>query len=226
MRAYRSPWKLFVIGVVGIVLIAAAVDLGFGHWVSTPPDKIDGVLTTRGHAEHRGDIVWGGAMVAAGALLFGRSIAELLRRRPVIVVTGDGIQIGPGSDDASGFIPWSSIEMVSSGIAPDLFEGSDRERLVIEVKAGTLGGADLVDVTREQDIMYVDAHDWTKSVTDMALAAQGALDHFLRMEAIRTYELPSVVWEVTMDQLPPTEGSGEERVPDDERDEDTREDDT
>lgn len=224
MRVYRSPFKLFLFGIVGVVLIAAAVDIGFGYWLSEPPDNNDGVLTTRGQAQQRGDIVWGGSMVAVGVLLFGGAVTELVRRKPTIDIGGEGMQIGSGGDEAPGFIPWSEIEAVSSGIAPDPYDGSDREHLVIHLKAGTLVAANLVDVTREQRTLYVDAHDWTMRVTEVALAAQGALDHFVRMEEIGTYEPPSIVWEVTINQPPPTAIQHETPSPDDSGGDDTEQD--
>jgi len=77
MRAYRSPFRLFVFGILGMFLMIAAVDVMFGHWVSTPPEDNEGVFTTRGQAQQRGDIIWGAAMLGAGTLLFAGTVIEL-----------------------------------------------------------------------------------------------------------------------------------------------------
>lgn len=203
MRVYRSPLKLFVFGVVGIVLIAAAADIMFGHWLSIPPDSNDGVLTTRGQAQQRGDLLWGGAMVVTGILLFGGSISELVRRRPGVIVDGDGLTVGTGVDGA--FIPWGSVEEISSGVVSAPYDGSIREQLVIETRPNSQILGDLSGLTRDGNTIHVDAHDWMSRVTDVALAAQGAHDHFQRMEMFRNYEPPSMVWETTVDQVEPVD---------------------
>ncbi len=188
-------------GLVGVVLIAAAADIMFGHWLSIPPDSSDGVLTTRGQAQQRGDLLWGGVMLVTGVLLFGGSVTELVRRRPTVVVNRDGLRLVDGGDD--GLIPWGSIEAISSGTIRDPYDGSIREQLIVVSKAGVAAVAGLPGVTRETGTLYIDAHDWSTSVTDVALSAQGAHDHFLRMEAVRDYEPPSIVWEITVDQPEP-----------------------
>lgn len=203
MRAYRSPLKLFVFGMVGIMLIAAAADIMFGHWVSTTPDSNDGVLTTRGRAQQRGDLLWGGAMVVTGVLLFGGSVTELIRRKPTVVVSDDGIRIGGASDD--GLIEWGSIEAITSGTMTDPYDGSIREQLIVVSNAGEGFVAALSGLTGESDTLYIDAHDWSTSVTDVALAAQGAHDHFMRVVAARDYEPPTVVWKTTVDQPEPVD---------------------
>jgi hypothetical protein len=199
MRAYRSPLRLFVFGIVGIVLMAAAADVLFGHWVSTPPDNNEGVLTTRGQAQQRGDYIWGGAMLATGVLIFGGSVIELVRRKPAIAVSGAGVRLDTGGA-RDGLIPWATIDGVSSGTISDPYDGSIREQLIIEVKPDATIPVDLPGVTSDGQLLYVDAHDLASRVTEIALQAQGAHDHFLRMEAVRSYEPPSMVWETTIDQ--------------------------
>ncbi len=201
MRAYRSSLKLFVFGIVGILLIAAAADIMFGHWVSTPPDDNNGVLTTRGLAQQRGDLVWGGAMLATGVLLFGGSITELVRRRATVSVNGDGLLIDTGGE--GDLIPWSSIDSISSGVFPDAYDGSMREQLVVDLGQGTVLAEGLAGIPREGDKVFIDAHDWASRVTEVALSAQGAHDHFRRIEAVRNFEPPSVVWETTVSQSEP-----------------------
>jgi len=198
MRAYRSPLKLFVFGVVGIVLIAAAADVMFGHWLSLPPDSTNGVLTTRGQAQQRGDLLWGGAMVVTGILLFGGSVTELIRRRPTVIVDGDGLTVDAGA--AGVLIAWGSIDDISSSVVSAPYDGSIREQLVIKTRFDSPVPGDLAALHRDGDTIYVDAHDWTARVTEVALAAQGTLDHFQRMETFRAYEPPSMVWETIVDQ--------------------------
>lgn len=198
MRAYRSPLKLFVLGVIGIMLIAAAADIMFAHWISTPPDSIDGSLTTRGHAQQRGDLLWGGAMLVVGVLLFGGSITDLIKRKPTVIVSAEGLVVE--ADGSGKLLPWESVESVSSGVIPDPYDGSMREQLIVEMRSDPPREEDGDDIAHTGDTVYIDAHDWTGRVTEVTLAAQGAHDHFRRLEAIRSYEAPSMVWEVTTDQ--------------------------
>ena len=214
MRAYRSPVKLFVFGIVGIILIAAAADVMIGHWVSTPPETTDSGLTTRGQAQQRGDLLWGGAMLVTGVLLFGGSVTELIRRKPTVIVNSDGLVVDTGGGD--GFIPWESIDDVSSTVVSDPYDGSIREQLVV----GTRPDASIPDeLSRDGDTVYIDVHDWAGRVTELALSAQGALDHYRRMDAIRSYEPPSIEWDITVDQ-PDVEAEPDREVPDNDPEED------
>jgi hypothetical protein len=198
MRVYRSPLRLFLFGVVGLVLMLAAVDVMFAHWVSTPPDNNEGVLNTRGKAQQRGDFIWGAGMMAAGTLLFGTGVIELVRRKPLVEIGEDGIVAAVGTTVRDVLIPWGQIESVSSGVLDDPFDGSRREQLFVQLTdVGSLP-EDLISARREGALLSIDAHDWTTPVTDVALAAQGALDYHRRVEAISQMEEPSLVWEVTI----------------------------
>jgi len=53
--------------------------------------------------------------------------------------------------------------------------------------------------------LVVDAHDWTRPVTDVALSAQGALGHHRRVEEIKEMGPPSMEWEPAADE--PTGGA-------------------
>lgn len=198
MRVYRSPLRLFLFGVVGLVLMIAAVDVMFAHWVSTPPDNNEGVLNTRGKAQQRGDFVWGAGLMAAGTLLFGTGVIELVRRKPLVEIGEDGIVAAVGTTVRDVVIPWGRIEFVSSGVIDDPFDGSKREQLFVELNDVGNIPADLISATREGALLSIDAHDWTTAVTDVALAAQGALDYHRRVEAISQMGEPSLVWEVTI----------------------------
>lgn len=196
MRVYRSPVRLFLFGVLGLLLMIAAVDVMFVHRVSTPPDNTDGVLTTRGLAQQRGDFVWGAAMIAAGTLMFGIGITELVRRTPLLEVGEEGITAAIGTSTRDVVIPWSQIDSVSSGVIRDPFDGGRREQLLLELHDVGSVPRDVVGATWAGSTLSVDAHEWTKSVTEVMLAAQGALDYNRRIEAIAQMEPPSLVWEV------------------------------
>ena len=195
MRAYRSPLRLFVFGMIGVALVLASVDIMFGHWLSTPPEENNGVLTTRGQAQQRGDIIWGAAMVGMGTLLVGGSVVELVRRRPVAEVRRDELMVAIGPHESDVVIPWENVRSVTSDTMLDPYDGSEREVLLIDVfDRDGLPGEPIGAVWHGLELR-VDAHDWSKRVTDIALSAQGALGHHRRVEEIKQMGPPSVTWE-------------------------------
>ena len=133
MSAYRSPIRLFVFGLLGLILIVASIDVLFGHWISTEPENTDGVLTTRGQAQQRGDILWGSVLIGTGTLLVVGAVAELIRRQPQCQVTNAGIELPMGSHEAEVVIPWGDIRSVRAEMDRDPFDGSSRPRLVVDV---------------------------------------------------------------------------------------------
>jgi hypothetical protein len=200
VRAYRSPLRLFAFGVVGLVLLLAAVDVMFGHWISTPPENTDGFLSTRGQAQQRGDIVWGSAMIAVGTLLVGGAVLELVRRQPEVEVTPDGLVLAIGSREREVTIGWSNIDDVSSAVLEDPYDGSSRANLVVDVVDRTGLPDDPLGATWRGDDLCVDASGWTKPVTDVALAAQAALGHHRRMQEITQMGPPSLEWFTTVNE--------------------------
>ncbi|HSJ72567.1 MAG TPA: hypothetical protein VLA29_13085 [Acidimicrobiia bacterium] len=207
MRTYRSPARLFAFGIVGILLILGAVDVMLGHWLSTPPEVANDVLTTRGRAQQRGDIVWGAALVGMGTLLVGGSIAELLRRRPEAEVTQTALVLAVGPHERDVRIEWGNVRSVSSDAAVDPYDGSVREHLLVDVIDRSALPNDPIGAVWYGNSLHVDAHDWTKPVTDVALSAQGALGYHRRVEEIMQMGPPSVEWEPTPDQGDLHEGS-------------------
>ena len=198
MRAYRSPFRLFVFGIVGMFLMVAAVDVMFTHWVSTPPDENEGVLTTRGQAQQRGDIIWGAAMLGAGTLLFAGTVIELGRRKPLVEIREDGIflAVSPTSDEV--VVPWRQVESVRSGVTVDANDGGERTELIVVVNSRADLPDDLVGAEWDGPNLRVDTHDWSEPVADVTLAAQGALEHFRRVQEIEAMGQPSLTWETTV----------------------------
>ena len=203
MRTFRSPAKLFGFGIAGLILIAAAIDVMFLHWLSEPPEATAGVLSTRGQAQLRGDLLWGGTMVAAGTLLVLGSVVELVRRRPQAEVTNHALVLAVGSHEHEVVIPWDDIVSVSSESAEDPYDGSARRYLLVELTDRSVAPEDPIGATWDGNLLRVDADDWTKRVTDVALAAQGALAHHRRVEGLKgDFEQPSLVWDIDVSDLP------------------------
>jgi hypothetical protein len=198
MRAYRSPFRLFVFGIVGMFLMVAAVDVMFTHWVSTPPDENEGVLTTRGQAQQRGDIIWGAAMLGAGTLLFAGTVIELGRRKPLVEIREDGIFLAVSTTSDEVVVPWGQVESVRSGVTVDANDGGERTELIVVVNSREGLPDDLVGAEWDGPNLRVDTHDWSEPAADVTLVAQNALEHFRRVQEIEAMGQPSLTWETTV----------------------------
>lgn len=199
MHAFRQPFRLFIIGVVGIVLIVAAMDVMFFHWISTVPEGAPDALSTRGRAQQRGDLIWGAALIGMGVLLIGTSLVELFRRKPVVDVRDDGLYAQIGAQQPDVLIPWSQISYITSGAETDVYDGSVREQLVVAVKDPAAIPAEIAGAEWVGAELHIDAHDWTRSVTEIALAAQGARDFAMREKTPPTRTEPAMMWETSVD---------------------------
>lgn len=205
MRAYRSPFRLFVFGIVGMFLMIAAIDVMFTHWVSTPPEENEGVLTTRGQAQQRGDIIWGAAMLGAGTLLFAGTVIELGRRKPLVEIREDGLFLAVSTTSDEVVVPWGQIDVVRSGVTIDANDGGQRTELIVVVNSREGLPDELVGAEWDGPNLRVDTHDWSEPVSDVALAAQGALEHYRRVQEIEAMGQPELTWEtsVTASQADP-----------------------
>lgn len=199
MHAFRQPFRLFIIGLVGIVLIIAAMDVMFFHWISTVPEGAPDALSTRGRAQQRGDVIWGCALIGMAVLLIGFSLVELIRRKPVVDVRDDGLYAQIGAQQPDVLIPWSQISYITSGAETDVYDGSVREQLVVAVKDPAAIPASIAGAHWVGAELHIDAHDWTRSVTEIALAAQGARDHAMREKTPPIRSAPAMMWETSVD---------------------------
>ena len=215
MHAYRSSIRLFVVGIIGLLLIVAALDIMFFHWLSQPPEGADAALTTRGQAQQRGDMLWGASLIGMGVILFGSSLIELVRRKPVVDIRDDGLYAQIGAQAPDVLIPWSAVDSVTSVIDVDAYDGAIREQLVVTLHAPEAVPHALAGAVFNGNELHIDAHDWNRPVTDIALAAQGARDYAMRLEvAASTDASPAMMWETRVDM--PTDGQPVEQAPADE----------
>lgn len=202
MHAFRAPFRLFVIGLVGLVLILTAIDVTFLHLLSTAPNGAPEQLTSRGLAEQRGDIILGATLLASGIILFGVSVAALVKRKPVVDVRDDGLYAQLDGRIPEVLIPWAEVATVTSGVETDPFDGATREMLIIRVRDMDAIPPSLAGAKWRGDELHIAAHDWNRSVTDIALAAQGARNHAMRPPASATPSQPfepSMMWETKVD---------------------------
>ena len=200
MKVYRSPLRMFIFGLLGLFLILAAVDVMFGHWLSEPPQNNDGVLTTRGQAQQRGDIIWGAALIGTGTLLVGGAVFDLVRRKPQCVVASDGLGLAIGPQEDIVTIPWANVRDVAAETRTDSFDGTDRPVLAVSVEDPSVLPRDPLGATWEGRDLVVEAHGWTKQIAPVASAAQSSLGYSRRSAELMDLppmDDPSGSWETT-----------------------------
>jgi len=180
LRVDRSPIRLLLMGLVGLVLLVAAADIVWGHWLSTPPHNNAGVITELGRAQQRADFVWGAVFAIGGGALFGTAVVMLLRRRPVLVVYGDGLELFVRGPDHSDFVIWDRLRAVRSGRDDDPEASRSRDVLIIDVTEPGELPADPWGAEWVGDSLHIDAGGWQPDVTEVVVHAQLALTEHRR----------------------------------------------
>ncbi len=177
VEVHRSPIRLFLIGVVALLLVLAAADVMWLHRLSTPPEVVDGVLTTQGENQRRADYLWGVPMLLSGTVLFGYAVFTLWRREPVLVVREDGVEFALGRPgEAPVFVPWSAIADVYTAADRDPDGGASVDIVVFDlVDTGSLPG-DPYDAEWDGFRLKVNAASWERRPEDVVVHAKVAME--------------------------------------------------
>ena len=181
-RVDKSPVRIFLFGLVGVVLLLASVDIVWGHWLSTAPEvSEEGVITTRGRSQRRADFVWGTALFLGGAGMFGYAVTSLIRRRPVMVFDEEGVDLfvtGPTADPT--FVSWSAVRSVLSAADRDPDGGPAVDVLVFDLDdRGSLSDRPW-GARWDGNRLKVDATGWDVAVGEVAARAELDLDRYRR----------------------------------------------
>jgi len=179
-RVDISPVRQFLMGLVGLVLIVAAVDIMWGHWLSTPPDANEDVVTSKGRSQQRADIVWGGAFLIGGTTLFGVAVVSLVRRRPVLLIRDDGIEVYVSGPTTSNFVSWDDVRSLRSSLERDEDASRPRDVLVVDVTARGHLPEDPWGAEWHGTELRIDAGSWQPDVAEVVVHAQLALEEFRR----------------------------------------------
>jgi hypothetical protein len=176
----RSPLRQFIIGLVGLLLIVAAIEIVWVHEITLEPERADaGQLTTRGQARRRVDLIWGSAFLVTGAGLLVVSLAGLVRHESVVEGTDDGLRLRVAGPQGMISIPWGDIIAVRSGSV------SDDGRVAIPVLHIDVDDphrypTDLWGGEWDGNTMRVDAESWSIAPEEVAVRAQIALERYRR----------------------------------------------
>lgn len=173
LRVERSAVRLFLMGVAGLVLIIAALDVMSVHLLSTAPEMDSaGVLTSRGRNARRTDLIWGWSFLLVSVPLFFAALAGLLRRRPLIELDEEGIAMrltGPGPPD---FVPWTEIRSVRSGVSDDADGGRPLSVLMIDVEYPERLPLEPWGARWSGNRLVLDAHTWAVPPEQVAVHAE------------------------------------------------------
>jgi hypothetical protein len=179
-RVAKSPFRQFLLGLAGILLILAAMDVVWLHKVSSEPLKDDaGQITTRGEAWRRTDLIWGTLFLVSGAGLFGAAAIGLASGMAIAEITYDGLRLRIGGPQQTVTLPWDDIISVRSVLVDG--EGvHPRPVLVVEVEDPSRYRPDVWGgewVGRE---LRVDADGWAEPPEELVVRMEIALDRFRR----------------------------------------------
>lgn len=185
VEVHRSPVRFFLFGIVGLILVLAAVDVMWVHRVSTPPETSDDVLTTRGANQQRADYLWGIPMIVTGAGMFGYSFYSLVKRDPVLVVRDDGVEFWvdkPGREPA--FVPWGSIANVYTALDPDPDDGQATTAVVFDLIDTDALPDEPWDAEWDGSRLKVNAGSWEQRPEEVVVHAMVALEASRRQEPV------------------------------------------
>ncbi len=165
-------------GLAGLLLLLAALDVVWLHRLSGPPDRNeDGSLTSRGIVQRRSDILWGSVMIVGGSIVLLAAVAGLAVRRPVVELTDDelrlrlGAPLREGGPLATVAVPWEEVVAIRS--ATDETDGWQPTRvLVLEVEDVTRLPVDPWGAEWKGGALHIDADSWQVPVEEVALRSQ------------------------------------------------------
>ncbi len=179
-RVAKSPARQLLLGLAGVLLLLAAMDILWLHKVSSEPLEDDaGRITTRGEAWRRTDLIWGTLFVVTGGGLFVAAVAGLATGKPVAEITDDGLDLRVAGPQKMVTFRWDDLVDVRSG----LVEGDGvhpRQILIVEVEDPTrypfdVWGADWVD-----GVLQVDTDAWAEPPDELALRMELEIEQWRR----------------------------------------------
>jgi len=169
----RSSFRQLLMAAAGLLLLAAALDIVSLHKLSDPPTVDDnGLLTSKGQAERRTDMVWGSLFTAVGASLIVVGLGGLLTARPTVELTDEAIRLRVAGPYSMLDLDWADVISVRS--ARDY---SDDGRVpiplfLVEVSDASEYPSDLWGAVWDGNVLQVDADGWEADVEDVVIRTE------------------------------------------------------
>ena len=188
IRVHRSPLRQFLIGVAGLLLLVAAVEIVWAHSVTLEPETDDnGVLTSRGAKRRNQDLIVGTAFLLTGGAMVAVALGGLLNPRPVAVVDDRGLRLRVAGPQRSLFIGWDDILEVRSSREPGDGRAA-RPLLLVRLREPGIWPEELWSARREGPWLIVDADSWTKPPEQVAAQARVAFTRHMAQVGVEEPE--------------------------------------
>ena len=180
INVHRSALRQFLMGVAGLLLLFAAIDIVWAHRVSLEPERDDGGnFTRRGESRLRQDIVVGTTFILIGGSLVAVAFAGLMNARPVAEIDDEGIMLRIAGPRQSIYLGWEDIAEVRSAREPGDGTGA-RPLLLVRLRYPDFWPREYWGARREGDWLMVDADSWSTPPEDIVVHARMGLSAFRR----------------------------------------------
>lgn len=179
-RVYKSPLRQFLMGLAGLFLLLAMIDILWAHRITLEPETNDaGARTQRGDSRLLQDIVVGTAFFLAGGALVVVALGGLANPRPVADVGDDGIRLRIRGGRRPASIGWDEIVEIRSAREPG--DGPDtRPLLLVLLARPEAWPEEFWGARRTGPWLIVDADSWNKPPDEVVMHARLAMDTWRR----------------------------------------------
>jgi hypothetical protein len=183
IRVHRSPLRQFLMGIAGLLLLLAAVELVWAHQFTLEPETDDnGVVTARGSKRRNQDLIVGTAFLLTGVGLVGVALGGLVNPRPVAEVDDKKIRLRIAGPQRLMSIDWDDVLEVRSGREPGDGRRA-RPLLMILLREPDAWPEEYWGARRHGPWLIVDAESWTKPPEEVVVHARLALESRQRAAA-------------------------------------------
>ena len=181
IRVHRSPLRQFLLGLAGLMLLVAAVDIVWTHHISLDPetDEASGQRTPRGESRFRQDVIVGSTFILVGGALVVIAVGGLISPNPVAEVGEVGISLRIAGPNQRVLLGWQAISEVRSGREPDDGTGS-RPLLLIRLRYPDAWPEEYWGARRDGPWLIVDAESWNTPAEELVVHARLTMAAFER----------------------------------------------
>jgi hypothetical protein len=163
-------------GLVGLFLLLAAVEVVWAHQLTLEPETDDnGTLTVRGGKRRNQDLIVGTAFLVAGVGLVVIALGGLINPRAVVEVDDRTLRLRIAGPQRSLSIDWDDVLEVRSAREPG--DGvRSRPLLLILLREPEAWPEEYWGARRDGPWLIVDAESWTKPPDEVVVHARLALE--------------------------------------------------
>ena len=162
--------RQFMFGIVGLILLLAAIDIIWAHKLSEPPDAdATGVLSSRGQIDRRHDLMWGSLFLLVGGGTTLVAISGLIRRRPMLELDEHGVSLRLLGANEMIHVPYHRILWARSGTDDSPESAIQPRQLLIAVDEPERFPDQLWGAEWRGAVLRVDTDGWTETAEEIAI---------------------------------------------------------